>query len=41
MSETVIEIKDLSKIYKLGWAPKIKFKDGLMQVIKNRGNLNI
>ena len=35
--------KDLesSKIYKLGWAPKIKFKDGLMQVIKNRGNLNI
>tara|TARA_Y100000992_G_scaffold267779_1_gene206532 strand:- start:1821 stop:2786 length:966 start_codon:yes stop_codon:yes gene_type:complete len=28
---------DSSKIYKLGWSPKINFKDGLMQVIKNRG----
>ena len=30
--------KDLqsSKIYKLGWSPAIKFKDGLKQVIQNR-----
>ena len=30
--------KDLqsSKIYRLGWSPEIKFKDGLKQVIKNR-----
>ena len=30
--------KDLqsSKIYKLGWSPVIKFKDGLKQVIQNR-----
>ena len=27
---------DSSKIYKLGWSPEIRFKDGLSQVIKNR-----
>ena len=32
---------DSSKIYKLGWTPKIKFENGLIQVIKNRENLNI